>query len=130
VVRRSFFTSTNSDSPNRILVWGETPLKWKMKVLPFVEYRTGFPYSQTDAFQNFVGLPNSNRFPGYFSLDATVTKDFQITPKYAGRISVRALNLTDHFNALAVHANSADRQFGSFFGSYGRRFRLDFDVLF
>jgi hypothetical protein len=29
-----------------------------------------------------------------------------------------------------VHANTADPQFGTFFGSYGRRFRLDFDVLF
>jgi len=33
-------------------------------------------------------------------------------------------------NALAVHANTADPQFGTQFGSYGRRFRLDFDVNF
>ena len=130
VVRPSFFTSLSGDVPNRVLVWGETPLKWKMKIMPLMEYRTGFPYAVTDVLQNFVGVPNSNRFPGYFSLDARVSKDFQITPKYAGRLSVRALNLTNHFNALVVRSNIADPQFGTFFGSYGRRFKLDFDVLF
>jgi len=43
---------------------------------------------------------------------------------------VRALNLSNHFNALVVRSNIADPNFGTFFGSYGRRFKLDFDVLF
>ena len=130
IVRRRFYTNLAADTPNRILVWGETPLKWKMKIAPLVEYRTGFPYSQVDAFQNFVGIPNSNRFPAYFSLDMQVIKDVQINPKYAGRFTIRGLNLSNHFNALAVHSNTADPLFSNFFGSYGRRFRLDFDVLF
>ncbi len=130
VVRPSFFTSLGGDVPNRVLIWGETPLKWKMKISPLMEYRTGFAYSVTDVLQNYVGVPNSSRFPGYLSLDARVAKEFQITPKYAGRLSVRALNLTNHFNALAVRSNTADPQFGTFFGSYGRRFKLDFDLLF
>jgi hypothetical protein len=130
IVRRRFYTNLAIDTPDRILVWGETPLKWKMKIAPMVEYRTGLPYSQVDAYQNFVGLPNSNRFPSYFSLDTQLIKDVQINPKYAGRFTIRGLNLSNHFNALAVHPNIADPQFGNFFGSYGRRFRLDFDVLF
>lgn len=130
VVRRTFFTSTASDSPNRFLIRAETPFKWRTKIMPFIEYRTGFPHSVLDAYQNYVGVPNSSRFPGYFSLDTTVTKDFQLTAKYTGRFTVRGLNLTNHFNALAVHANAADPQFGTYFGSYGRRFRLDFDVVF
>jgi hypothetical protein len=130
VVRPNFFTNLSGNVPNRLLVWGETPLKWKMKIMPLVEYRTGFPYAVTDVLQNFVGVPNTNRFPGYFALDTRVTKDFQITPKYAGRLSVRGLNLTNHFNALVVRSNIADPKFGTFFGSYGRRFKLDFDVLF
>ena len=130
IVRKRFFTDLSIDAPNRLLVWGEMPLKWKMKIGPMLEYRTGFPYSVTDSYQNFVGQPNSSRFPSYFSLDTQLMKDVQITPKYAGRFTLRALNLSNHFNALAVHSNIADPQFGSFFGSYGRRFRLDFDVLF
>ncbi len=130
IVRKRFYTNLAADTPDRILVWGETPLKWKMKIAPMVEYRTGFPYSQIDAYQNFAGIPNSNRFPAYFSLDTQLIKDVPINAKYTGRFTIRGLNLTNHFNALAVHSNIADPQFGNFFGSYGRRFRLDFDVLF
>jgi hypothetical protein len=43
---------------------------------------------------------------------------------------VSGFNLTNHFNALDVHRNTADPQFDAFFGNYRRRFRLDFDVLF
>lgn len=132
VIQPNFFTHLPGDAPNRFLVWGESNLPWKMRVTPLIEYRTGFPYAVTDAYQNFIGIPNSNttRFPNYLSLDARLSKDFPVTSKYTARVSVRGLNLTNHFNALAVRSNTGDPLFGNFFGSYGRRFKLDFDVLF
>ncbi|HLJ26774.1 MAG TPA: carboxypeptidase regulatory-like domain-containing protein [Candidatus Angelobacter sp.] len=130
VVRPNFFSFLPGDVPNRFLVWGESNLPWKMRVIPMVEYRTGFPYFVTDAYQNFVGTPNTTRFPGYLSVDARLAKDFAVTSKYTARVSVRGLDLTNHFNPLAVRSNIADPLFGDFFGNYGRRFRLDFDVLF
>jgi hypothetical protein len=57
-------------------------------------------------------------------------KDVRLTQKYMGRVTLRGLNLSNHFNPLAVHSNLADPQFATFFSSYGRRYRLDFDVLF
>lgn len=132
VIQPNFFTHLPSDAPNRFLIWSESNLPWKMRVIPLVEYRTGFPYAATDAYQNFVGIPDSNstRFPSYFSLDARLSKDFPVTAKYTARLSVRGLDLTNHFNALAVRSNTDDPLFGNFFGNYGRRFKLDFDVLF
>lgn len=132
IVRPNFFSNLAGDVPNRILVWGESNLPWKMRVVPLVEFHTGFPYFITDAYQNLVGLPDSNatRFPTYFSFDARLAKDFAVTSKYTARISVRGLDLTNHFNPLAVRSNTGDPLFGNFFGNYGRRFRLDFDVLF
>jgi Carboxypeptidase regulatory-like domain len=132
VIQPNFFTHLPNDAPNRFLIWGESNLPWKMRVIPLVEYRTGFPYAATDAYQNFVGIPDSNstRFPNYFSLDARLSKDFPVTSKYTARVSVRGLDLTNHFNALAVRSNTDDPLFGNFFGNYGRRFKLDFDVLF
>ena len=130
ILRKDFFTYLPGDVPNRVLVWGETPLPWKTKIMPLIEFRSGFPWAVTDASQNYVGLPNANRFPSYLSFDSRFSKDFQLTPKYGARVSVRGLNLTNHFNALAIHNNTADPQFGKFFGTYPRRFRLDFDVLF
>jgi hypothetical protein len=59
-----------------------------------------------------------------------VSKDFQVTKKYSFRLSGAAMNLTDHFNPLEVHSNLADPQYGTFFGNYGRRLLMDFDVLY
>jgi hypothetical protein len=79
-----------------------------------------------------VGVPNSNatRFPNFFSADARLLRDFKVTAKYTVRLSLSGFNLTNHFNALAVHDNIADPQYGVFFGNYHRRYRFDFEVLF
>jgi len=132
IVHPNFFSNLSGDVPNRVLAWGESNLPWKMRIIPLVEFHTGFPYFVTDAYQNLVGVPNSDatRFPKYFSFDARLAKDFAVTSKYTARVSVRGLNLTNHSNPLAVRSNTDDPLFGNFFGNYGRRFKLDFDVLF
>lgn len=132
VLQANVFTHLPNDAPNRFLIWGESNLPWKMRIIPLLEYHTGLPYAETDAYQNFVGIPDSNatRFPNYFSLDARLAKDFPVNAKYTARVSVRGLDLTNHFNPLAVRSNNDDPLFGNFLASYGRRFKLDFDVLF
>jgi hypothetical protein len=120
----------SGDLPNRFLAWGTLKLPWQMQILPIVEYRNGLPFAQYDVLGNYVGVPNSTRFPDFFSADARILKDIKVSPKYTIRLSVTANNLSNHFNALAVHANTADPLFGTFFGNYQRRFRADFDVLF
>ena len=130
VVRPNQFSHLPGDIPNRFLAWGLVRLPWKMRISPLAEFRNGFPYSALDQTQNFVGLPNSNRYPPFYSLDARVSKDFKVSDKYTLRFSVNGFNLTDHFNPTAVHYNIADPQFGLFFGSYQRKFTADFDVIF
>jgi len=56
--------------------------------------------------------------------------DFKVSRKYSVRLSVSALNILNHFNALDVHANTGDPQFGTFFGHYKRRYRADFEILY
>jgi hypothetical protein len=102
----------------------------KFRVAPVVEYRSGFPYTPTDALQNYVGVPNQDRYPHFFSIDSRISKDIQVNPKYAIRLSLASFNLTNHFNPEAVHSNVADLAYGYFFGHRGRRFTVDFDVLF
>jgi hypothetical protein len=99
---------------------------------PVLEFRTGFPYAKYDVMQNYIGIPYSDaiRFPDFFSADARLMRDFKVTPKYSVRLSVTGFNLTNHFNALAVHNNNADPEYGVFFGNYQRHYRFDFDVLF
>lgn len=132
-IRPDTYANLPGDLPNRLLLWGHVNTRiWKLQALPIIEYRTGFPYTVTDVLQNYVGIPNSDatRFPDFFSADVRLMRDFKVTAKYTVRLSVTGFNLTNHFNALAVHDNIADPQYGVFFGNYHRRYRFDFDFLF
>ena len=130
IIRENQFGNLPADLPNRFLAWGLVPLPWKFRIAPVVEYRSGFPYIETNAAQEYSGVPNQRRFPNLVSVDARVSKDFQVRPKYAVRLSVSGFNLTNHFHPEEVHGNTADPAHGLFFGHRGRRFTADFDVLF
>jgi hypothetical protein len=130
VIRANQFGNLPASLPDRFLAWGQFRLPAKFRIAPVVEYRSGFPYFVTDALQEYVGVPNQNRYPHFFSVDARVSKDIQVSPKYAVRLSLASFNLTNHFNPEAVHSNIDDVAYGYFFGHRGRRFTVDFDVLF
>ena len=126
------YANLPGDVPNRFLTWGRVNVPfWSLKLLPIVEWRTGFPYVVYDQLQNYAGAPNrdSTRLPGFFSADARLMRDFKVSPKYTVRLSVTGSNLTNHFNALAIHNNIADSQYGVFFGNNHRRYRFDFEII-
>lgn len=131
-IRSNLYTNRSGDLPNRFLTWGSVSLPWKLKVFPMIELRSGFPYQSYDVYQNYVQSmhANSARFPTYFSADARLAKDIRLNSKYTLRPSISTSNITNHFNALEVHSNTADPQYGQFFGSYDRRVRFDLDLVF
>jgi hypothetical protein len=132
VVRDGLTASLPSEIPNRFLLWGSYAFPKKIAITPHVEFRNGFPCQPTDVYQQYIAAtygPQS-RFPRYFSLDLRVSKDIQVDPKHAVRLSGTVRNLTNHFNPLEVHSNIADPQYGNFFGNNDRRAVIDFDVLF
>jgi hypothetical protein len=130
VILPNYYTSLPGDVPNRFLAWGSLRFPSKVQLMPKVEYRTGFPYSSVDARQQYAGLPNQSRFPSYLSVDARLSKDVKVSDKYTLRFSIVGSNLTNHFNPISVHANTADPLHGVFFGEYRRRYTADFDVIF
>jgi hypothetical protein len=130
ILRNNQFGNLPANMPNRFLAWGLVQLPAGFRIAPLVEVRNGFPYAITDATQNWIGTPYSTSFPAFISVDARISKDFKVNPKYTVRLSVSSYNLTNHFNPEAVHANIADPAFGYFFGHRGRRFTADFDVIF
>lgn len=131
VVRNNLTASLPGEIPNRFLLWGSYSLPHKFTVTPKIEFRNGFPYQTTDVGQQFVANTGpQSRFPRYFSMDVRVSKDIQVSKKYAIRLSGTALNLTNHFNPLEVHSNFADPSYGIVFGNYSRKFIMDFDFLF
>ena len=130
VIRPNQYATLPADLPNRFLIWGLVNLPWKFRIAPIFEWRTGFPYSVTNAAQQYVGIPNNQRYPNFLSLDARVSKDFKVNAKYSVRFSVSANNLTNHFNPDSVYADTDAFLYGQFLGQHKRRFMADFDFLF
>ena len=50
----------------------------KYHVESWFDVRTGLPYSAVDVLENYVGAPNSRRFPTFFSLDLKVYREFPL----------------------------------------------------
>jgi hypothetical protein len=132
VVRSMQEASTAGEIPDRFLLWGTSTLPWRMRISPHVEYRDGFPYQPVNELQQYVSLASYTqpRYPRYFALDMRLSKDINVGPKHAVRLSLNGLNLTNHSNFLQVHSNIADPQYRTFFGNYGRHLLVDFDFLF
>ena len=130
LIRPNLYSNLPGNLPNRLLAWGRVNLPWSMQLLPMAEYRSGYAYASVDQLGDYAGTPYQQHFPNVLSLDARVMKDVRVSRKYTFRFSASGFNLTNHFNALAVHANVDDPQYGVFFGNYHRRYRADFDVLF
>lgn len=132
LVRDDVYANLPGDIPHRFLMWGTMDLPLRLKLLPTVEYRSGLPWTALDERQNYVGVPNRDetRFPAFFSADARMMRDFKVRTKYNLQLALTGFNLTNHFNALTIHANIADPLHGVYFGNYRRRFRVDFDITF
>lgn len=130
VIQPNAYGTLSTDVPNRVLMWGVLKLPSKFQLAPTFEFRTGLPYSNLTALQQYAGIPNSNRYPSFVSLDARIARDFQVSKKYAIRPSLSFFNLTNHLNPEAVHMNVDDPALGYFFGHRGRRYTGDIDFIF
>lgn len=122
------------DTPNRLLVWGDINLKYKITVSPVLDIHTGFPKSIIDEDRNFVGRRNrAGRFPTFASFDLQILKGVNIPlrgRKYKAKVGLKIFNLTNHFNPRDFQGNLASSNFGVFTNSvdrkYGGKFVLEF----
>jgi hypothetical protein len=127
VIRPNVSGILPSDVPNRVVAWGIFDLPWKLKLSPVVDVHTGYPYSDVDVLQNYVGEPNTRRFPTFFSLDARIYREFPLVLPFIGhsmkrklRLGVYSLNLTNHLNPHDVFNNVTSPLFGQFAGFHRR----------
>jgi len=125
-----------SDAPNRLVTSGLFQLPFKLTVSPVLDVRTGLPYSNFDALQNYVGVPNGLRFPTYFSLDGRIYREFPLhlpfmkgSGKRKIRFGVYSLNLTGRKNAHDIYNNITATRFGQFAGFDKRIDGLVIDVV-
>ncbi len=135
VIRPNSIATLPTNVPHRLVAWGRFKVPWKVTVSPLLDWHSGFPYSTFDVLQNYVGSPNSRRFPAFLSLDLQVTKDSRIpllpwVRNHTVRSSIRAYNLTNHGNFRDVYNNVASPLFGDYAGIQHRFFALGVDIVY
>jgi hypothetical protein len=123
VIRPDVYGILPSDVPNRVIAWGIIALPWKLTFSPLADVHTGFPYSAIDVQQQYVGVPNGQRFGEYFSLDLKLYRQFRVPflgnrsgKSHHIRLGVYTLNVTNHHNFNAVYNNVASPNYGTFAG--------------
>jgi hypothetical protein len=135
VIDADLFGTLPTSVPNRVVTWGRFKLPEKVIVSPLLDWHSGFPFSTFDDLQNYVGPPNSRRFPTFFSLDLQVSEDFQIrfipwVRKHMLRGSIRVFNLTNHGNFRDVYNTVTSPYFDHYAGFQHRFYDLSLDVVY
>jgi hypothetical protein len=128
VIRPNVTGIVSSDVPNRVVASGSFRLFWNMVISPVGDIHSGLPYSNVDVFQNYAGIPNGQRFPRYFSLDARLYREFSFhvphtdnTKKHKVRLGAYSTDITDRLNPHDVYSNITSPNFGRFAG-FQRRY--------
>ncbi len=135
VIRPNVYGILPSDIPNRVLGWGYVTLPKKFVLTPVADIHTGFPYSNVDVLQNYVGVPDTLRFPIYFSLDVKLSRDFMVHMPFKENakrrkinIGVFSLDITNRLNPNDVFNNVTSPLFGVFAGFPRRLTGLDINL--
>jgi Carboxypeptidase regulatory-like domain/TonB-dependent Receptor Plug Domain/TonB dependent receptor-like, beta-barrel len=134
VIRPDAYGVLPSDVPNRFLTWGTFHFPMEFGAAPVLDIHSGFPWSATDVFGNYVGIPNGRRFPAFASLDLQLTKDFRISfikklSHHKYRLGFLIYNLTNHLNPRDVYYNTASPYFSHFVGFQHIFFDAYIDIL-
>ncbi len=135
VIRPNAFGVQPSDVPNRVLAWGYITLPKKFVFSPVADVHTGFPYSNVDVLQNYVGVPDSLRFPVYFALDVKLSREFTVHMPFKENakrrkisIGVFSQDVTNRLNPHDVFSNVTSPLFGVFDGFQRRLTGLDINL--
>jgi hypothetical protein len=130
VIRPNVYGILPYDVPNRVVTWGIVSLPRGFQFSPIADVHTGYPYSNIDTLQNYVGTPNGQRFASFFTLDVKLYREFRIPflgsehgrgKGHHVRLGVYSLNATNHGNFNAVYNNVTAPNFGQFAGFQDRR---------
>ena len=137
VIRPNAYGVLPSDIPNRVLAWGYVTLPKKFVFSPVADLHTGFPYSNVNVLQDYVGSPDSFRFPIYFSMDVKLSREFTVHMPFKENakrrkisIGVFSLDVTNRLNPHDVYNNvtAPPPLFGQFAGFQRRLTGLDLNL--
>jgi hypothetical protein len=135
VIRPNAYANLPSDTPHRLVSWGQFKTHvWGIIASPVIDYHSGLPYAIIDVRQNYVGKPNTRRFPHFFSLDQKLSKEFRLPfpwlKHHVMRGALTIINLTNHINPRDVFNNVSSPYFGQFAGKQHRSLDTSLAILY
>jgi hypothetical protein len=135
VIRPNAYASLPSDIPNRLITWGRFRTHiWGIFAGPVLDWHSGFPYSWVDARQNYVGRPNTHRFPRFFSIDLKLGKEFRLPfpwiKNHLLRGALTIFNITNNDNPRDIYNNITSPIFGHYAGFQHYFFDTSLDILY
>jgi TonB-dependent receptor-like protein/carboxypeptidase family protein len=120
VIRPNEHSLNPTDVPNRLIVRGTIGLPGQWVFSPLFEWRTGFPWSAVDEFQDFVGERNrAGRLPSVSTLDFTLARPWRFK-KYRFTAGIKIYNTFDTGNERDVQNNIASPDYGRFYNPIQR----------
>jgi hypothetical protein len=120
IIRANEHSLSPTDVPNRLLVRGTLGLWGKWVISPVYEWRTGFPWSAVNEFQDFVGPRNrTGRLPSVRTLDFTLARPVRFK-KYTFAAGIKVYNVSAAGNERDVQNNITAPDYGALFNPIQR----------
>lgn len=118
-----------SDVPHRLLAWGLVALPFETTVAPFIDVRSGFPFSAIGDDWAYVGRRHGARYPAFASLDLVVNKMVSLPRGLRARVGVKLYNVAGRRNGRDVQADITRFDYGQTYNSLGRQVRGVFEIV-
>jgi hypothetical protein len=120
IIRFNENSLSPTDVPNRLIVRGTIGLPGKWVFSPLYEWRSGFPWSAVNEFQDFVGPRNrSGRLPTVSTLDFTLARPWRFR-KYHFSAGIKIYNTLNAGSERDVQNNIASPDYGNFYNPIQR----------
>jgi hypothetical protein len=137
IIQPDFFADLPSDIPNRVITWAQFQVPWGLTLSPVFDIHDGFPYSSYNVLQQYVGQPDSYRFPLFYSVDLKIAKTFHLPfihigflRKHEFRGALGIFDLTNHMNPVDVYNNTGSPFYGHLIGFQHITFNTWFDLVY
>ncbi len=120
IIRPNENSLSPTDVPNRMIVRGTWGVGGGWVFAPLYEWRTGFPFSAVNEFQDFVGERNhAGRLPTVSTLDFTLARELRFR-KYHFTGGLKIYNLFNTGNERDVQNNLTSPDYGKFYNPIER----------
>ncbi len=123
IIGSNAYAPAAADAPNRLFVHGRAMPRGRWMVLGTFEWRSGLPYSIVNDTLDFVGPRNDQRFPTYLRVDAGLERRLTVEKMHPW-VGLRVANALNSFLPVDVQANLGAPDFGNFYNSPFREYRI------